>query len=76
MQRVLVVLYDARRRSSRHDLDERRFASAVLADQRMDLARLQFEIDTPERRHAGKLYVRHAQDSSSRLIIASTWFLS
>ena len=35
-----------------HDLGQRRFAGAVLAQQRVDLALAQIEIDLPHRRHA------------------------
>ena len=36
------------------DLEERRLAGAVLAEQRMDLARQHLEVDIVERLHAGK----------------------
>ena len=37
-----------------HDLDQRRFAGAVLSEQRMDLARAHVERDARKRAHAGK----------------------
>ena len=36
------------------DLDQRRFAGAVLAHQRMNLARLERQVDVLQREHAGK----------------------
>ena len=40
-----------------HDLDQRRFARAVLAEQRVDLARADVERNARERAHAGKRFL-------------------
>ena len=44
------------------DFDERRFAGAVLAHQRMDFARLQIERDAVQRPHAGKGFADRFDD--------------
>ena len=49
------------RHDSGHHLGERRFAGAILADQRMNLAARQVEIDFADRRHAGIKLGRVAQ---------------
>jgi hypothetical protein len=46
-------------------LDERRLARAVLADERMDLARVELEIDGRERTHAGERF-REGGDAEKR----------
>src|SRR5690242_15111359 len=54
----LVVLYNTSISSisPRHNFDQRRFASTVLADQCMNLTCLQFKIHSPEYWHAGKTF--------------------
>ena len=44
-----------------HDLDERRFARAVFADERMHFAWAQVERDVFERLHAGERFVNSAR---------------
>ena len=47
------ILPEVERDDAGHHFCQRRFAGAVLADQRMDLAAAQLEIDVLDRGHAG-----------------------
>ena len=52
---------------ARHQLDQRRFAGAVLAEQRGDLAGAHVEIDVVERQHARKGFRDAARDQNLAL---------
>ena len=55
------------------DLDQRRFAGAVLAEQRMDLARAHVEVDVLERSDAGERLgdAGHGDDGGRGRILVS-----
>ena len=59
------IIAGVRSRRAGHDLDQRRFAGAVLAQQRMHLAGFDAEIDVVERPHAG-IGFRHADEFDPR----------
>ena len=59
-----VIVPDGQRHDARHDFGERRFAGAVLADERVDLSSPEFEIDAIDRGHAGIELGRLLSDST------------
>ena len=49
------IVPDARLMHARENLDERRFAGAVVADERNDLARMDVELDVGQRRDRAEI---------------------
>src|SRR5688500_10981138 len=56
-----------RRERTRQDADERRLAGAILADERMDLAGMEIEIDAIERANAGERFPQPPRGEERRL---------
>ena len=56
-----------------HDLDQGRFASAVLADQRCDFAGIERQADAAQRANAGKILADIGQGQARRCVRPARW---